>query len=660
MSEPCGWTGQILRVDLSSGETSTVDTMQYVPDFVGGAGVAARLAWEELSPGLDPFHPENRLYIMTGPLTGTLASGAGRVEVLGVAPQQRPSIFSRSGMGGHWGAELKYAGYDGVIVQGEASAPVYLWIDDGQVEIREASELWGKGTYATTSILRAIHGPQTRVISCGQAGERRSRIAVIQTETGNAAGQGGFGGVMGAKQLKAIAVRGTGGVRIARPDAFLDLCIGASREGQRPGTHGVWRWRPRRGDAGSDAKSKRRRFRIRKCGFCMSPCAHPIVEHVTATDGTGVPSVARQCWGYMGTTREVDAVARALTSDYGLNGWEITFGVIPWLEMCKQHGLIDAIDGLEIPIPDRPLEYMTDTAPYGSEFIHHLVHKIAFREGELGDALAEGTCYAADQLFGGAGVPLLDRIYPRHCGQTEHWGGHWGPGGTIYWPWWLPPVLQWCVDTRDPANDSTHQWAEHVQFYLPESGPRRGPFPLEQVRAVCARVYGNADVCDPAYTYDPPEAKAIPAMWHSHRGMIVNSLILCDYENTRVFSTASEDGVADTALMAKLFSACTGYDLSEAELDRAGERIWNQLRAIDVRYFSRDRAVDESTIDGFMYPGKDDGVMLDRNKFLTLLDAYYALSGWDPATGWPARAKLEALGLSDVADALDRRVRVTG
>ena len=95
MSEPCGWTGQILRVDLSSGETSTVDTMQYVPDFVGGAGVAARMAWEELSPGLDPFHPENRLYIVTGPLTGTLASGAGRVEVLGVAPQQRPSIFSR-------------------------------------------------------------------------------------------------------------------------------------------------------------------------------------------------------------------------------------------------------------------------------------------------------------------------------------------------------------------------------------------------------------------------------------------------------------------------------------------------------------------------------------------------------------------------------------
>ncbi|MFL7810138.1 MAG: aldehyde ferredoxin oxidoreductase C-terminal domain-containing protein, partial [Anaerolineae bacterium] len=134
--------------------------------------------------------------------------------------------------------------------------------------------------------------------------------------------------------------------------------------------------------------------------------------------------------------------------------------------------------------------------------------------------------------------------------------------------------------------------------------------------------------------------------------------VLCDYENTRVFSGESEDGMVDTALMAKLLSTCTGCDLSEADLDCAGERIWNQLRAIDVRDFGRDRAIDESTIDGFLYPGKDDGVMLDRERFLPLLDAYYALSGWDPATGSPSRAKLEALGLSDVAEALEQNQAV--
>jgi aldehyde:ferredoxin oxidoreductase len=655
MAETYGWTGKILRVDLSSGETSTISTLDYARDFVGGVGIASRLAWEELSPGVGPFDPQNPLYLMTGPLTGTLASGAGRIEVLGIAPQQHPPVFSRSGMGGHWGAELKYAGYDGIVVQGRADKPVYVWIDDGEVEVRDAGHLWGMGTYGTTRALRAAHGPRTRAISCGQAGEHLSRIAVIQTETGNAAGQGGYGGVMGAKNLKAVAVRGMMGVRIAKPQTFLDLCLRASRAGQRPrrGTMDISdrreRWLKRR--AGRDGVS----LRLRKCGFCMTPCVHVIAQNVRATDGTEVPSVARQCWGYMGTSHQVDTVARALTSDYGLNGWEITYGMVPWLQMCKQHGLIEAIDGVDIPVPDKPLEYLWDTAPYSSEFIHALVHKIAFREGELGDALAEGTCYAAERLFGGEGIPLLDRIYPRHCGQTEHWGGHWGPGGTVYFPWWLPPILQWCIDTRDPANDSTHQWTEHVQFYLSESGPRRGPFSLEKTRAVCAKVYGNPDVCDPAFVYDPPETKAIPAIWHSHRGMIVDSLVLCDYENTRVFSDESEDGTADTALMSRLLSAATGYDVDEETLDRAGERIWNQLRAVDVRYFGRDRAIDESTIDGFMYPGKDDGVMLDREQFLKLLDAYYQLSGWDLASGWPTREKLEALGLGDVADELSGR-----
>jgi aldehyde:ferredoxin oxidoreductase len=648
MGELYGWTGAILRIDLSSGEVSTIPTERYAPDYIGGVGIAARIAWEEIPPGVGAFDPGNMLFVMVGPLTGTLASGAGRVEVLGIAPQQRPSVFSRSGMGGHWGAELKYAGYDGVVVQGKSDDPVYVWIDDGQVEIRDAGHLWGRGTYGTTAALRAAHGPKTRVISCGQAGERLSRIAVIQTETGNAAGQGGYGGVMGSKNLKAIAVRGTQGVRIARPDAFFDLCMGASREGQSPGRFNLREWSSRRSRrAGFD-------FRLRKCGFCATPCAYSVVENVQGADGTRAPSVARQCWGYMGQSPEVDAIARALTSDYGLNGWEITYGIIPWLQMCVQQGITDRVDGLDLPVPEAPIRWLRDTAPYSSAFIQALVRAIAFREGELGDALSDGACYAADRLYGGRGAPLLDHIYPRRCGQTEHWAGHWGPGGSVYWPHWLPPVLQWCIDTRDPASDSTHQWTEHVMRYLEDNGgPHSGPISPERARQVCEKVYGHPDVCDSTITYDRPEVKAIPALWHSRRGMIVGSLVLCDREHSRIFSTLNGEEMADTALMAKLFSACTGYETSEAELDRAGERIWTQLRAIDVRNHDRDRVVDESTLDGFMDPGKDDGVVLDRDKFQGLLDAYYELSGWNPENGWPTRTKLEELGLGDVADGLE-------
>jgi aldehyde:ferredoxin oxidoreductase len=341
-----------------------------------------------------------------------------------------------------------------------------------------------------------------------------------------------------------------------------------------------------------------------------------------------------------------------MTSDYGLNGWEIAYGIIPWLQMCKQHGLIHEIDGLDIPVPDKPLEYLEDIAPYSAEFLQRLIHQIAFRQGELGDALADGTCYAAERLFGGAGIPLLDRIYPRRGGQTDHWTGHW-VCSDIGFPWWLPPVLQWCVDTRDPASDSTHQWAVHVRSHLLEAKSGKGPFSMEQARAVCARVYGNPDVGNPTFTYDSPETKVIPAIWHSHRGMIVNSLVLCDYEHTRVFSGLSEDGAADTALMSKLLSACTGVDVDEQELDRIGARIWNLLRAIDVRYFGRDRAIDESTLNGYDYPTRKDGVILDRQRFLDLLTKYYELSGWNPANGWPTRTGLEELNLGDVAGDLE-------
>ena len=644
-----GWTGRILHIDLSTRNTSILDTADYVPAYIGGLGVATRIAWDLLRPGVGAFDPDNPLLIMTGPLSGTLASGAGRVEVAGIAPQQHPPVFSRSGMGGHWGAELKYAGYDGLVVVGQAEEPVYLWIHDDGVEIRDAQELWGLGTYAVTQQLRRLHGPKTRVIACGPAGERLSRIAVIHTETGNAAGQGGYGAVMGAKGLKAVAVRGTGGVALADPQRLLQLCLGASREGQTPGSIGI--------TPHSDATQ-----RTRKCGFCMTPCVHNVHMDVGRSTSSGhasagIHTVARQCWGY-GASREADLEARAITSDYGLNGWEISYGIIPWLQLCKQAGLIDAIDGgstygrVPIPTHEQPIKYLRDIAPSPIEFLNALVHIIAHRQGEVGDALADGACYAADRLFGGQGVPLLDHIYPRHCGQTEHWGGHWGPGGTVYWPWWLPAILQWCVDTRDPANDSTHQWTEHAQFYLPQSGPWRGPFSLEKARAVCARVYGDPRVCDPAYTYDPPETKAIPAIFHHNRGMIIDSLVLCDYEHTRVFSMLSEDGAADTALMSKLFSAATGCETGEAELDEAGERIFNLARAIDVRDHGRNRAIDESTLDNFMYPGKDDGVMIDREKMLSLLDTYYELRGWDGVSGAPTREKLAALELGDVADVL--------
>ena len=130
MAMEYGWMGKILRVDLSTGSISTLETADYVPQYVGGLGIAARIAWDELAPGVGALDPGNMLFTMVGPLSGTVASGAGRGVVAGIAPQQRPSAFSRSGFGGHWGAEVKYAGYDGIVCVGRADKPVYLWVND--------------------------------------------------------------------------------------------------------------------------------------------------------------------------------------------------------------------------------------------------------------------------------------------------------------------------------------------------------------------------------------------------------------------------------------------------------------------------------------------------------------------------------------------------
>ncbi|HHX45654.1 MAG TPA: hypothetical protein GX714_16985 [Chloroflexi bacterium] len=452
---------------------------------------------------------------------------------------------------------------------------------------------------------------------------------------------------MGSKRLKAIAVRGTGGVAVADPQRLLDLCLNASREGAAPEVPGApaRQWRPR-----MDPNTQ---MRARKCGFCATVCQDRLIMGLPGEVSPQPYSAVHQCWGYS-TSPRAHTEARAITADYGINGWEISYGMIPWLQMCRQHGLIDTVNGLEIPVPDHEVLNLQDAAPVSGEFLVSLLESVAHRSGEYGDILAEGTCRAAEVLFGGKGLELVDRIYPRRCGETNHWNSHWGTGGSGYWPFWLMPVLQWCIDTRDPASDSTHQYTEHVLRYIPIHGPNRGPLTFEQARYVCEKVYGNSEICNPELTYDQPETKAIPAIFHHNRGMLVESLVLCDREHTRVFSMLSEDKVADTALMSKLFSAATGHEVSEQEMDLAGERVFNLLRAIDIRFFGRDAKVDWSVAETLTQPAFTDGVVLDLEKFRPMLDTYYNLRGWNPANGYPTRAKFEELGMADAADVMEQ------
>jgi len=207
-----GWTGKILRVDLSSGAITTEDTMKY-KDYLGGTGFGYKVLWDEVTPGTRAWDPANRIVFGVGPLTGTGAPCTGRVSITTLWPAHADELPGSGHMGGHWGPELKYAGWDAIIVQGAASRPVWIKIVDGKVSLEDASRLWGNGIYRATAEICTVMGSGAHVAAIGQAGENLARLSCVICNRSHSAG--GAGSVMGSKNLKAIGVLGTGALKIA-------------------------------------------------------------------------------------------------------------------------------------------------------------------------------------------------------------------------------------------------------------------------------------------------------------------------------------------------------------------------------------------------------------------------------------------------------------
>ena len=218
------WAGKILRINLTTGSIKTEPlNMQWARDYVGSRGLGSKYLISEIDPKVDPLSPENKLIWATGPLTGTMASTGGRYTVITKGPLTGAIACSNSG--GYFGAELKMAGWDMVICEGKSPKPVYLYINDGNVELRDATGLWGKSVWETEAELKkTLQDPLTRVSSIGKAGENHVLYASIVNDLHRAAGRSGVGAVMGSKNLKALAVRGTLGVGNVRdPKAFMKV-----------------------------------------------------------------------------------------------------------------------------------------------------------------------------------------------------------------------------------------------------------------------------------------------------------------------------------------------------------------------------------------------------------------------------------------------------
>jgi len=635
MTGSYGWAGKILWADLTSGKITKVPTSDFEPEkYIVGVGLNSRVFWEMGCPKVDACHPDSPLILSAGPLTG--ASGPfTRGTVCAIQPQSYPEeLFAYSGFGGKFPSELKYAGYDGIVVVGKADKPVYLSIHNEDVEIRDAGSLWGLDTFETQNALEGSH-PRATVLTIGPAGENLSRIAIITTETSGAAGQGGYGAVMGSKNLKAIVTRGTGTLKIARPDDLMSLIRQTREAGDWvAGPNIAWGRYP---NCSEHIRNELRDNYLKKltgCYACPYQC-HGVYD--VPDIGKGTQMCADIWYGYSTqyTTRPTWR-ANLLAQKLGINNFEMC-GLMQFLGYAIRKGLAKPEDlGLSsFPLLDLPMD-----AEHGDDRAHHeFVEEALAGVADGTGPVSQGMARAVERL-GPDAMELYNAVYPAWGSRIHHVRG-------------VAEALHWATDTRGPMNS--------CQDYV--RGPRHG-FGVNTELADWFGVPGGHTIGESEgknkNVYEDTERLTV---WVQHNQSLKNSLPICELASPpgQFFHPPDMDiRIFDS----RALSAVTGVDYDVDRLWEAGERIYSMRRAIMVLREGRRRDGDtlnpvwfgESKFDiATLAPVRTQSLPepLDRERWEALKDRYYELRGWDVATGIPSRIRLAELGMTDVADKLE-------
>jgi len=602
MTEIAGWSGRILAVDLET---------------------------------------DNPLMFLNGPLAGTNAPAAGRTTVCSLAPQSWPKPwFSRASMGGDLGHAIKAAGLDGIVITGRAPRPVYLAVQDDDVSLVDAVDLWSRGIMETQEALRKRYGRRVRVASIGPAGETLSRIASIGINEGSAAGQCGFGAVMGSKNLKAVAVLGTGRPQHAHTEALRDLIRGIAKEytqdRENRSRRGRWPMRP---GGRSHACSR----------GCLFPCAMRFEDVPGSIHPERTYSGVSQCTahrfpGFEGHLWDLGFEAgfelNIIANDWGINHWDLLKGLFPWIGICHQEGLLPDIGGRAVE-PDDP------------RFWYDVLEAIATREGPMADIVADGGWRAIQRT---GLLPEPARQLYTGWGYANHWDGRGPRGNYIVYPFWLASALMWMVDTRDPMG-SAHGYVQNMMGASPFG---QDILSWEQLQALGERFYGSPGAMGP---YSDGEGKAEAALFSIHRSLIKDSLPVCDRVFPRLFTTTSEDGlpriegIEGPDLEARLLYLATGLEVSSDDLDDIAERALALERVQQNRDYGRTRKDEEHVLRFFCetYEERPNPLLGERRRadpalLEDLARHFYSLRGWDPVAGQPTADSLRRLGLACVAE----------
>ena len=635
-TEIYGWCGKILNVDLSNMRVSELDTMDYADRFLGGRGIATKIYWEEVGPDVDAFDPENRLILMSGPLGATGTQGASRFEVVGKSPMLMPEGFCYGNLGGFFGPYLKRAGYDGVVISGRSEKPVYLWIHDGKAQMLDASFLWGKGVYAVRDILKETHGKNVRFVTTGVAGENMCRSANLMTDNEGSA-TGGFGAVMGSKNLKAVAVLGTGRPAVANPEELKRLNKLAVQLNKRDPLMAPY------------PEEQVRRTGKSSCYQCGLDCKYRnSFRTVSGKD------VVRKCqsmfvyfpWvmGRPGESAETAVDATGICNDLSICTMEM-YNIVQWLDACYKAGyLTDKETGLEIAkLGTRP-------------FFENLANMIARREG-FGDILAAGLLRAGEKLGSEARAHFANEV----SGV--------GDGANYSAREYLMNGLLYALEPRQPiAMLHEISWLTGL-WVMHQSNPESSPVTSAVFRAVAAKFWGN----EKAWDLNTHAGKAEAAAKIIDRTYAKDSLLLCDSAWPIMVSKNTPDHVGDATLESRILSAVTGMETDEAGLHQYGERIFNLQRGVLLREGRRPKTDDVLKEFNFtdpvetvfmnpdvIVPGPGEEVVsrkgktLDRDVFETMRKEFYNLRGWDAESGLQKAETLEGLGLSDLVQDLKK------
>jgi aldehyde:ferredoxin oxidoreductase len=644
-----GYAGTILRVDLTRGEiTKEPFPREWMKKYIGGETVGAKIFYDEVPPEVPALSPENKVILSMGPLVGTLAPSSGRTTLTTKSPVT--DMYSDSNVGGQWGAEMKQAGYDHLIIEGSSDKPVYLWIDDDTVELRDADHLWGKTTWEADDTIKAELGDETIQVACiGPAGENLSSAACFIINRARACGRMGLGAVVGSKRLKAVAVRGTKGIRIAHPGKFIKECRRLFDKVLNDGMYGMistgtlniadlpW--------PGTTSKTEPLMRYAHSSEHVIDTYAEisckNVKEKVWDRDLScfncpihcgNWSSIKEGPWkGEKGEGFELNIQENCTYMDICDDVWFLP----KYNFLCNQLGL--GVDEAALPIAFGMLLFekgiLTEEDTGGiklewgdKETALKLMKMIAFREG-FGDIMADGT-----------------RKMARRIGrEAEYWSKNIKGGEAIAdFRLTYEITLAEAVSPRGACHlKGLSLYSVHAQNmdYLPQ-----------EYREQLQKIYKSPAPLTP---FDNKWAPYV-TRYMIHLMSAVDALGICAFGSHYMLFHAImlED-------LPGLIEAATGIPFTIAELEECGDRAriiqrsFNHLLGLGCKDDWPPAHTFDTPLE-FEVRGQKMALNLDRKIYEETLTEFYKICGYDEKTGVPTRQTLEKLGLENIADDLKK------